>query len=101
MGTVDEILISYANFAGGEFCTFDVESTKVMGRITAMEKAMDHDHDEVVHTRGSLTKLEEIVLANAHGISKLRAIMRENVSTVATLQRTVDATSTQVKSMAF
>ncbi len=62
---------------------------------------MDHDHNEVVHTRGSLTKIEEIVLVNAHGISKLRAIMRENVSTVATLQQTVDATSTQMKSMAF
>jgi hypothetical protein len=99
LGAVDEILISYANFAGGEFRTFDVESAKVMGCITAMEDALDHDHDEVVQTRGSLTKLEEIVLANAQGISDLRAIMRENVSTVATLQRTVDKTSTQVKTM--
>jgi hypothetical protein len=48
LGTVNEILISYANFAGSEFCTFDVESAKVMGRITALEKAMDQDHDKVV-----------------------------------------------------
>ena len=60
---------------------------------------MDHDHGEVVQTRGSLTKLEEIVLANANGISDLMAILRENVSTVANLQRTVDETSTQVKTM--
>jgi hypothetical protein len=48
LGTVDEILISYANFAGSEFRTFDVESAKVMGQITALEKAMDQDHDKVV-----------------------------------------------------
>jgi hypothetical protein len=30
LGVVDDILISYANFAGGEFCTFDVESARVM-----------------------------------------------------------------------
>jgi methyl-accepting chemotaxis protein len=99
LGAVDEILISYANFAGGEFRAFDVESAKVMGRITAMEEAMEHDHGAVVQTRGSLTKLEEIVLANANGISDLMAILRENVSTVANLQQTVDETSTQVKTM--
>jgi hypothetical protein len=99
LGAIDEILISYANFAGGEFRAFDVESAKVMGQITAMEEAMDHDHSEVVQTRGSLTKLEEIVLANANGISDLMAILRENVSTVANLQRTVDKTSTPVKTM--
>ncbi len=37
LGAVDEILISYTNFAGGEFRAFDVKSAKVMGRITAME----------------------------------------------------------------
>jgi hypothetical protein len=31
LGTVDEILISYTNFASGEFRAFDVKSTKVMG----------------------------------------------------------------------
>ena len=65
-----------------------------------MEEALDHDHDEVVQTCGSLTKLEEIVLANATGISKLMTIMRENVSTVAVLQSIVDETSIQVKTMA-
>ena len=99
LGVVDEILISYTNFAGSEFCSFDVESARVMGRIIAMENAMDHDRDEVVQTCGSLTKLEEIVLVNATGISELTTIMRENVSTLAALQRTVDETSTQVKTM--
>jgi hypothetical protein len=65
-----------------------------------MEEALDHDHDEVVQTCGSLTKLEEIVLVNATGISKLMTIMRENVSTVAVLQSIVDETSIQVKTMA-
>ncbi len=31
LGVVDEILISYTNFAGSEFCSFDVESARVMG----------------------------------------------------------------------
>ena len=100
MGVVDKILISYANFAGAEFCTFDVESAKVMGPIIAMEEALDHDHNEVVQTHGSLTKLKEIVQANATGIYKLTTIMRENVSTIAALQSIVDETSTQVKTMA-
>jgi hypothetical protein len=100
LGVVDKILISYANFAGGEFRTFNAESAKVMGRIIAMEEAMDHDHNEVVQTHGSLTKLEENVLANATGISELTMIMRGNVSTVAALQSIVDETSTQVKTMA-
>ena len=61
---------------------------------------MDHDHDEAVQTCESLTKLEEIVLANATGISELTTIMRENVSTIVALQSIVDETSTQVKAMA-
>ena len=65
-----------------------------------MEEAMDHDHDEAVQTCESLTKLEEIVLANATGISELTTIMRENVSTIVALQSIVDETSTQVKAMA-
>ena len=59
------MLVSYANFAGGAFCTFKAESDRVMNRILAIEEEWEHDHDEMVQTRGSLTKLEEIVLANA------------------------------------
>ena len=65
-----------------------------------MEEALDHDHDEVVQTCGSLTNIEENVLENATGISELTMIMRGNVSTVAALQSIVDETSTQVKTMA-
>ncbi len=33
LGVVDEILISYANFAGDAFNTFDVDSVRIMDRI--------------------------------------------------------------------
>ena len=99
LGAIDEILVSYANFAGGAFRTFEAESDRIMHRILAMEEEWDHDRDEMIQTRGTLTKLEELVLANAQGICDLRVMMRENVTTVATLQRTVDETSHQVKHM--
>ena len=77
----------------------EAESDKVMDRIMAMEDVLEHDHDEVVQTRGHLTRLEEIVLANTQGICNLWTMMRENVTTVASLQCTVDEMSTQVKTM--
>ena len=100
LGVVDDILILYANFSGDAFRMFDVKSARVMDKIIAMEDALECDHDEVVQTRGSLTKFEEIVLANATGISKITTMMRENVSNVAELRRIVDDTATQVKTMA-
>ena len=57
LGVVDDILISYANFAGKEFRMFDIESARVMDRIIAMEDALEFDHDEVVQTKGSLSDL--------------------------------------------
>ena len=89
LGAIDEILVSYANFAGGAFRMFEEESSQVMDCIMAMEDALEHDHDEVVQTRGNLTRLEAIVLANAQGICNLRTMMWENVTTVTSLQRTV------------
>jgi hypothetical protein len=82
LGVVDDILILYANFAGDAFCMFDVESARVMDRIIAMEDALECDHNEVVQTRGSLLKLEELVLANATGISDIKTMMRENAATI-------------------
>ena len=46
LGVVDDILISYANFAGEEFRMFDIESARVMDQIIAMEDALEFDHDE-------------------------------------------------------
>ena len=107
LGVVDDILISYANFAGDAFSMFDVESVRVMDQIIAMEVSLEYDHNEVVQTRGSLSKLEELVLAKATGISDIKtmmrenaATMRENISNVAALRDIVDDTSTQVKTMA-
>ena len=99
ISAIDEILILYANFSGNAFRAFEAESEKVMVCITAMEDALDNDRDEIVQTRGNLTKLEEIVLANAQGICDLRAMMRENVTTVVTLQRMVDETSNHMQTM--
>ncbi len=72
-----------------------------------MEDALEYDHDEVIQTRGSLSKLEEIVLAHATRISDIKmmmrenaATMRENISNVAALRDIVDNTSTQVKTVA-
>jgi hypothetical protein len=100
LGVVDDILISYANFAGEAFRGFDIESARVMDRIIAMEDALEFDHDEVVQTSGSLSDLKEIVLANATGLSNINTMMKENATTVAALRDIVDATSTQVKTMA-
>jgi hypothetical protein len=36
-----------------------------------MEDALEFDHDEVVQTRGSLSELKELVMANATGISEV------------------------------
>ncbi len=44
---IDEILISYANFAGDAFNTFDVDSAHVMTRIIALEQSMGSDRDEI------------------------------------------------------
>jgi len=102
LGVVDDILISYANFAGEEFRTFNIESARVMDRIIAMEDAMEFDHDAVVQTRGSISDLQAIVMANATGISEIKNMMketattmRENISNVAALRDMVDDTSTQ------
>ncbi len=38
LGVIDEILISYANFAGDAFNTFDVDSAHGMTRIIALEQ---------------------------------------------------------------
>ena len=51
LGVVDDILISYANFAGDEFRMFNIESARVMDRLIAMEDALEFDHDEVVQTK--------------------------------------------------
>ncbi len=48
LGVVDDILISYANFAGEEFRMFDIKSARVMDQIIAMEDALEFDHDEVI-----------------------------------------------------
>jgi hypothetical protein len=48
LGVVDEILISYANFAGDAFKTFDVDSARIMDRIIAIEDAMEFDLNEIV-----------------------------------------------------
>jgi hypothetical protein len=79
----------------------------VIDRIIAMEDALEFDHDEVVQTQGSLSKLKDIVMANATGISNITNMMketattmRENISNVAALRDMVDDTSTQVKTMA-
>jgi hypothetical protein len=82
LGVVDDILISYANFTGEEFRMFDIESARVMDRIIAMEDALEFDHDEVVQTKGSLSDLKEIVLANATGISNITNLMKENAISV-------------------
>ncbi len=37
LGVVDEILISYANYAGDAFNTFDVDSARIMDHIIALE----------------------------------------------------------------
>ena len=107
LGVVNDILILYANFAGDAFRMFNVKSARVMVQIIAMEDALECDHNEVVQTCGSLSKLEEIVLANATGISDIKTMMRENattmrenISNVAALWDIVDDTSTQVKTMA-
>ncbi len=50
LGVVDDILISYDNFAGDAFSTFDVDSAWIMDRIIALEDALEYDHDEVLQT---------------------------------------------------
>ena len=98
LGVVDEILISYANFAGDAFKTFDVDSARLMDRIIAIEDAMEFDLDEIVQTqtqsqtRDALSELNKIVLANANGISDIQTLMKanatlmsENISNVAAL----------------
>jgi hypothetical protein len=107
LGVVDDILISYANFAGDAFSMYNVDSARIMDRIIALEDALEYDHDEVVQTRDALSKLDDIVLANANGISDIQTMMkenatmmRENMSNVAALQEIVDDTSSQVKTMA-
>jgi hypothetical protein len=104
---VDDILISYANFAGDAFSMFDVNSARIMDCIIALEDALEYDHNEVIQMRDALSKLEDIVLANANGISDIQTMMkenatmmRENMSNVAALQEIVDDTSSQVKTMA-
>ncbi len=111
LGVVDEILISYANFAGDAFKTFDVDSARIMDQIIAIKDAMEFDLDEIVQTqtqtRDALSELNKIVLANANGISDIQTLMKanatlmsENISNVAALQEIVDDTSSQVKTMA-
>ena len=73
LGTVDEILINYANFAGEEFRTFDRESEWMLHRLTAMEARMDEDHNEIVGTRHDFSTLTAIVTANANGIASLKS----------------------------
>ena len=48
LGAINEILVSYANFAGGAFRTFEAESDRVMNRILAIEEEWKHDRDEMV-----------------------------------------------------
>jgi hypothetical protein len=57
LGVIDEILISYANFAGDAFNTFDIDSAHVMGRIIALEQSMGSDHDEIAQTSEALSTL--------------------------------------------
>ncbi|MFM7240486.1 MAG: hypothetical protein ACKO3A_00005 [Opitutia bacterium] len=103
LGTVDELLINYANFAGKEFRTFDRESEKMMACLKAMEDRLDEDHDEVVGTRTDLSKLAVIVTANANGISAinntiahLTDTMMENATTIKELSRLVATTMAQL-----
>ena len=107
LGIVDDILISYANFAGDEFCMFDIESARVMYCIIAMEEVLEFDHDEVVQTQESLSEIQALGKVNETGISDLTTMMkatattmRETISNAGALLVMVNDTSTQVKTMA-
>jgi uncharacterized coiled-coil protein SlyX len=107
LGVIDEILISYANFAGAAFDTFDVDSARVMDRIIALEQSMGSDHDEIAQTTEALSELDKTVLATTNELSELKkmmkenaTMMRENISTVAALREIVDDNASQVKTLA-
>jgi hypothetical protein len=107
LGVIDEILISYANFAGEAFNTFDVDSAHVMTRIIALEQSMGSDRDEIAQTNEALSELDKTVTATTNELSDIKkmmienaTMMRENISTVAALREIVDDNASQVKTLA-
>ena len=107
LGVIDDILISYANFAGEAFHAFDVDSAHGMTRIIALEQSMESDHDENALTKEEIAELNETVLAATNDLSEIKklmfetaAIMKENMSTVAELRGIVDDNASQVKTLA-
>ena len=107
LGVIDEILISYANFAGDAFHTFDVDSAHGMTRIIALEQSMESDRDENALTKEVIAELDKTVLATTNELSEIRkmmienaTMMKENISTVAALREIVDDNASQVKTLA-
>ena len=103
LGTVDEILINYANFAGQEFRAFDRESERMLDRLSALEARMDEDHDEIVGTRHDFSTLTAIVMANANGIASLKSglaalkdTVHENATTIQELSKIVETMASQL-----
>jgi hypothetical protein len=107
LGVIDDILISYANFAGDAFHAFDVDSAHGMTRIIALEQSMEYDRDENALTKEAIAELDKTVLAATNELSEIRKIMlenatmlKENMSTVAVLRGIVDDNASQVKTLA-
>jgi hypothetical protein len=107
LGVIDDILISYANFAGDAFHAFDVDSAHGMTRIIALEQSMESDHDENALTKEAIAELNETVLAATNELSEIRKLMhetatmmKENMLTVAELRGIVDDNASQVKALA-
>ena len=103
LGVIDDILISYANFAGEAFRAFDVEATHGMSRILALEQSMDTDRDDNELTKEAIAELDKTV---AHELSDIRKLMfenatmlKKNMSQVEALQGIVDANATQVTAL--
>ena len=59
LGVIDEILISYANFAGEAFSTFDVDAAHGMTRIIALEQSMESDRNENALTKEAISELNK------------------------------------------
>jgi len=104
LGVIDDILISYANFAGDAFHTFDVDSAHSMTRIIALEQSMESDRDENALTKEAIAELDKTATHELSEIRKLMletaTMMKENMSTVAELRGIVDDNASQVKTLA-
>jgi len=96
LGTVDELLINYANFAGDEFRAFDRASARSDARLTALEARLEEDIDDILENSVTISDLKTLAMANVQGLATLRTLVTETTHSINAVSQKWDLMSSQV-----